>query len=157
MANFYKLENGKLKPAPMVYPPKEAGGKAITAPTAEEHAEHGAYPYRPVQAETREGFAAQCVGYEVVDGAWQPIYDYDPIPAVVRRWSSLAIKRTLQTAGKWDEVKAMMVAADKYDDFLMADYIAEDDDDFRAVYAVACEAYGTEAVDALIDAIPMEV
>ena len=50
----------------------------------------------------------------------------------------------------------MLVAADKYDDFLMCSYIYEGDEDFQTAKAWAVEHYGAESVNALLDAIPTE-
>lgn len=73
-----------------------------------------------------------------------------------RRWTPLAMKRALSAAGRWTEVKAMLVQADKYDDFLMCSYIYEGDEDFQNAKAWTVERYGAEAVAALLDAIPTE-
>lgn len=73
-----------------------------------------------------------------------------------RRWTPLAMKRALSAAGRWPEVKTMLVAADKYDDFLMCSYIYEGDEDFQSAKAWAVEHYGEESVNALLDAIPAE-
>jgi hypothetical protein len=73
-----------------------------------------------------------------------------------RRWTPLAMKRALSAAGRWPEVKTMLVAADKYDDFLMCSYIYEGDEDFQDAKAWAVEHYGEESVNALLDAIPTE-
>ena len=73
-----------------------------------------------------------------------------------RRWTPLAMKRALSASGRWPEVKTMLVAADKYDDFLMCSYIYEGDEDFQNAKAWAVEHYGEESVNALLDAIPTE-
>ena len=73
-----------------------------------------------------------------------------------RRWTPLAVKRTLERAGKWTDVKTALVAADRYDDFLMASFISEADEEFAEVKAWAVEQYGSEAVEALLDQIPEE-
>ena len=73
-----------------------------------------------------------------------------------RRWTPLAMKRALSAAGRWPEVKTMLVAADKYDDFLMCSYIYEGDEHFQNAKAWAVEHYGEESVNALLDAIPTE-
>ena len=73
-----------------------------------------------------------------------------------RRWTPLAMKRALSASGRWPEVKAMLVAADKYDDFLMCSYIYEGDEDFQTAKAWAIEQYDAESVNALLDAIPTE-
>lgn len=74
-----------------------------------------------------------------------------------RHWTPLAIKRTLAAHGKWPEVKAMLVAADRFDDFVMARHIAEDDKDFLDARSLAVDMYGEEAVASLIDEIPTDV
>lgn len=84
---------------------------------------------------------------------YEAVQDPPPPP---RRWSRLSIKRTLVAEEKWDAVKSLMLGADKYDDFIMAQYIAEDDDAFIAVYEQAVAAYGKEAVDAILDQILAE-
>lgn len=73
-----------------------------------------------------------------------------------RRWTPLGMKRTLSAVGHWAEVKAMLVAADKYDDFLMCQYVYEGDEDFQNAKAWAVEQYGAESVSAILDAIPTE-
>lgn len=73
-----------------------------------------------------------------------------------RHWTPLDIKRTLSAHGKWEEVKAMLVAADKLYDFVMARYIAEDDQDFMKAKMQAVEMYGEEAVNDLLDEIPVD-
>ena len=71
-----------------------------------------------------------------------------------RRWTPLDMKRTLVKIGRWAEVKAMLVQADKFEDFLMCDNIYENDDDFKNARAWANEHYGAEAVDAILDMTP---
>ena len=85
------------------------------------------------------------------------VYTVVPPPAKgPRHWSSLAVKRTLEAAGKWTAVKELLVSLDRYDDFVMADYIAEDDAAFAAARAQAVALYGEPAVAALLDQIPVE-
>lgn len=73
-----------------------------------------------------------------------------------RRWTPLDMKRALSAVGHWAEVKAMLVAADKYDDLLMCKYVYEGDEDFQNAKAWAVEQYGAEYVNAILDAIPTE-
>jgi hypothetical protein len=73
-----------------------------------------------------------------------------------RHWSRRNMKLALVAAGKWDDVKAMLVAADKYEDYIICDYISESDEDFQNARSWANELYGKEAVDALLDQIPQE-
>ena len=96
--------------------------------------------------------------WDIEDSAYiYPEYvEVENPPAPPRRWSSLAIKRVLEARGSWAEVKGLLEAAGVYDDFLMADYIAEDDDAFLAARAEAVKLYGEETVAAILAAIPTE-
>jgi hypothetical protein len=87
--------------------------------------------------------------------AWDYVLVDNP-PPPPRRWSSLAIKRVLEARGSWAEVKAMLEEMNAYDDFLMADYIAEDDDVFIEARTQAVVLYGGEKVARILDAIPTE-
>ena len=83
----------------------------------------------------------------------------EAVPADVpgpRRWSRLNLKRTLESAGKWDDAKSAMEAIGIYDEFMMCNYISESDPSFVIAYEWACEAFGKDAVDAILDAIPEE-
>jgi hypothetical protein len=87
--------------------------------------------------------------------AWDYVLVDNP-PPPPRRWSSLAIKRVLEARGSWAEVKALLEEMNAYDDFLMADYIAEDDDVFIEARTQAVVLYGGEKVARILDAIPTE-
>ena len=105
----------------------------------------------------QEGYYYEPRGWEERDGAIRRVYvEVENPPPAPRRWSSLAIKRVLEARGSWAEVKAMLEAANAYDDFLMADYIAEDDNAFVAARAEAVKLYGEETVAAILDTIPTE-
>lgn len=68
----------------------------------------------------------------------------------VRTWTPLAIKRAC--GERWDEVKAALLQAGIFDEFVMAAEIREDDDAFKSGYAWAVQAYGQETVDAVLEA-----
>jgi len=93
-------------------------------------------------------------GWKKMDDMILRTYEIRKLPTLPRHWSSLAMKRALEKAGRWAEIKALLSAADKYDDFIMADYIAEDDQDFKDARAQAVEMYGEEAVARLLNNIP---
>ena len=86
-------------------------------------------------------------------------YRYEPIvapPPPVRRWSQRNIMVALKAADKWTTAKQMMVEMDAWDEFVISQFIAEDNPTFISAREAAYEAYGKEVVDALIDSIPEE-
>ena len=111
----------------------------------------------PPSEPAQEGYHYEPRGWEERDGAIRRVYvEVANPPPAPRRWSSLAIKRVLESRGSWAEVKGLLEAAGMYDDFLMADYIAEDDEAFLAARAQAVSLYGEETVAAILDTIPTE-
>lgn len=116
------------------------------------------YGYTPSEPAPEGKRWAQTGKYVEADGTIRPEYAaVDIPPAPPRRWSRRAAKTALVAAGKWDEVKTMLVALDKYEDMLMCNYIEESNDDYKAAYDAAVAQYGKDAVDAIIDSIPTEV
>lgn len=73
-----------------------------------------------------------------------------------RKWTRLSVKRTLEASGLWDEAKEAIVGLGLWDEFLMCDFISESDSSFKSAYALACEKFGKDRVDAIIDIIPVE-
>lgn len=68
----------------------------------------------------------------------------------VRTWTPLSIKRAC--GEKWPVVKAALVDADLYEDFIMAQELREDDAAFQQGLAWAKAAYGEEVVEAVLSA-----
>lgn len=86
-------------------------------------------------------------------------YRYEPIPEPeprVRRWSQRNIMVALKETGRWETAKEMMVQMDAWDEFVISQFIAEDNPSFVAAREAAYQAFGKEAVDALVDSIPEE-
>lgn len=73
--------------------------------------------------------------------------DGQPVP---RRWTPLAIKRAC--GERWATLKAALVDADLYEDFMMAQELVETDAAFARGYAWAVAQYGAEAVEAILSA-----
>lgn len=67
-----------------------------------------------------------------------------------RTWTPLAIKRAC--GDRWPAVRAALQAADIYEDFVMAQELRADDPAFRRGYEWACATYGTNMVDAVLEA-----
>ena len=154
--NFGKLEDGALTYAPDAL---IIDGRTILSPKATHYLAAGYLPIEdaPPSEPPAEGYHWEARGWEAQEGAIRRVYaEVENPPPAPRRWSSLAIKRVLEARGSWAEVKAMLEAANAYDDFLMADYIAEDDEAFLAARAEAVKLYGEETVAAILDTIPTE-
>ena len=80
--------------------------------------------------------------------------EYAPKPPP-RKWSRLSLKRALFSKGWWATAKGLMQAADAYDDFLMCDYVQEDDPAFIPLLDEMRRIYGPE-IDEVLDALPLE-
>ena len=52
------------------------------------------------------------------------------------KYSTLSIKRELANIGKWDATKELLTASGYWDDYILANYLAENDH----VFKVACDA-----------------
>lgn len=156
---FGKAVNGALVRA---MPYVKIGGIRWTCPTAEMYAKADDGPWLPIEDKKPtcdQKHYAVAADWKELDGKVVRQYvirDIDPPKPHVRKWTPLSIKRALMMAEKWDEVKGIVEAAGLYDDFIMAQVIAEDDDAFKTGYAHAVEIYGKEAVDAILAQIPEE-
>ena len=145
-----------------VYAPRYAitvNGRKIYNPKDKHYRLAGFLPVVevPPSEPPAEGYHWEPRGWEAQENAIRRVYvEVANPPPAPRRWSSLAIKRVLEARGSWAEVKRMLEAAGVYDDFLMADYIAEDDQAFLSARAEAVKLYGEETVAAILDAIPQE-
>lgn len=129
----------------------------LRRPTAGEYAARGYYRLAHDEPTPPEGHQVACLRYtHGDDGLIHTVYTYEPIPpAPPRRWSRLSLIRALKSAGLWDRVQAML--GDNMVEFLACDYIAEDDSTFAAMLATMRAEFGSATVDALLDALPLEV
>lgn len=73
-----------------------------------------------------------------------------------RKWTRLSMKRALAAAGKWDIARSAMETLGIWDEFLMCDFIAEDDPSFVSAYDAVCAKYGKDEIDAFLDTVPAE-
>jgi len=56
----------------------------------------------------------------------------DPV-AVALHYDQFALCKILKSVGLWDSIKAAIVEADKWDEFQLAPYLSEGDEDFVAM------------------------
>lgn len=80
-------------------------------------------------------------GVSVPQGAW--VIDDNPPP---QRYSKLALKRALSDMGLWGVVKAAIEDAGRWDDFVLAQELSDDDPDFIAMKAVLELDVNAEAI-----------
>ena len=97
-----------------------------------------------------EGDYAEAIDPTAAGRTYVETGDFVPTAADdgVRKWTPLSIKRAC--VEKWSEVKAALVAADLYEDFIMAQELREDDDDFKRGIAWACATYGEDTVETIL-------
>ena len=85
--------------------------------------------------------------YALVDGVSTPqgqwVVDDNPAP---QRYSKLALKRALSDMGLWGAVKAAIEDAGRWDDFVLAQDLSDDDPDFVAMRAVLELDVNAEAI-----------
>lgn len=129
---------------------------SMTPPTAEVYRLSGWLKNSIQSAPSSNGYHVAAVRYEARDGRIFAVYEYEANAPVVRRWTPLAIKRSAMRLGKWDALKQFLVAAGAYDDFIMAQYEAEDDADFIRLIEAARAQLGAEAVDAVLNGAEVE-
>ena len=160
--DYCKLdENAMLRYAPSII--KDDAGYHANPPQ-ELYAAAGWYKKTAVQPEPIEGK----VWVENEPSAWvwsagdmivEVTYTADDIPApepMPRRWSRLSVIRGCKAAGLWADFKAMLESVDMFDELIGADYLAEDDPNFLATMDAARQRFGADAVEALINSLPVE-
>ena len=86
--------------------------------------------------------------YALVDGVSTPqgqwVVDDTPQPTV--RYSKLKLKRALSDMGLWGAVKAAIEDAGRWDDFVLAQDLSDDDPDFVAMKAALELDVNAEAI-----------
>lgn len=127
-------------------------GSHIANPTAAQYAAICAYPRAAddTMPVTPQDKVAVPDGWQLCDGAWQRTWRFVDRPQTVRTWTRLSLIRAC--GEMWPEVKAALVNAGLYDEFIGADEIREDDPAFRRGAEWARGSYGDEAVDAILAA-----
>jgi len=84
------------------------------------------------------------------------VYEKRTVVPPARRWTPLSIKRSAAKLGYWDALRAFLVSASLLDDYLCAQYLAEDDADFMMLLAAARQKFGDSVVDAILNGAEVE-
>lgn len=120
-------------------------------PTADDYLGAGWLRNSIVPPAPPHGMMVTNTTYAVASNSVVAVYAYGPMPPRVRRWTPLSIKRSAVKLGHWDALKDLLTAANAYDDFIMAQYEAEDDPDFIRLTVAARAQLGDAVVDAVLD------
>lgn len=77
-------------------------------------------------------------------------------PRRMRRWTPLTIMRAAKTLGIWEGVKEKLENCGKYDEFVAAQIVVEDDPDFVELRSRMMIEYGAEEIAAFFDGLEEE-
>ena len=158
---FCRLEEGVLRYAPVMV---RHDGTVSVNPAGAVYAALGWY--RLVKDPPAPGAGRVAVEDEPAAWAWEAdgmlvrvTYREEDVPApepAPRRWTPLTLKRGAEARGWWVSLRSVLEAAGGYEDFLMCQFVAEDDAMFPPIYGALCDAFGKEQVDAYLDGLPTE-
>ena len=157
----YLDDNGSLRYMPMIL---KDGDSYRVNPPQEVYAAHGGYKKTAAPPEPVEG--VYWAENEPKDWVWDDTamtvavtYHEGVVPEpepIVRKWTPLTLKRGAEAKGWWGAFKAKLEANGGYEDFLMCQYVAEDDAMFPGIYNALCDALGKDEVDAYLAELPTE-
>ena len=117
---------------------------------------------RPLE---RHNYHVIVVDYVEHDETIEILYDYEQDPVIPRHWTPLSVKRTTDAheisvdgnkTTMWNLLRNMLVEMNYLEDFWGSHYIAEDDSAYLMAYQRACERFGQDFIDEIIDEIPTE-
>lgn len=157
----YLDDSGMLRYMPMIL---KDGDSYRVNPPPEVYAAHGGYLKTDTKPEPIEGKA--WIENDAKEWSWddaamavavtyhaEDVPEPEPIP---RKWTPLTLKRGAEAKGWWNTFKQILEAANGYDDFLMCQFVAEDDAMFAPIYGALCDALGKGDVDAYLNELPTE-
>lgn len=68
-------------------------------------------------------------------------------------YSKYKLKKELENLGLWEDVKNALVQANKWDDFLIANELATDNEDFISIKSMLADSFDIDAEDLLNNCI----
>lgn len=113
----------------------------------------------------RPNYHVIVVDYVEHDKTIEILYNYEQDPVIPRHWTPLSVKRTTDAheisvdgnkTTMWNLLRNMLVEMNYLEDFWGSHYIAEDDSAYLMAYQRACERFGQDFIDEIIDEIPTE-
>ena len=137
---FVKLVNGELEFAEHIC---EINGEKVIFPTADQYKIIGFKPLIDVNnLPPKDGFTVHFMGYEEKEDSVNAIYDYVKNPPRNLELSKRILMNHLKdiklenNTTMWDVVKQWMIDNDKWDDWLMATTLMEQDPMMQEAIAV---------------------
>ena len=107
--------------------------------------------YEPPKTEADE--VCVCDGFVRDDEAFRAVFKVTKVEVEPMKYSTLSIKRELYKLGKWDAAKALLEASGYWDDYVLANDLAEQDEAFKAACA-GMVAAGIVTQDELKELLP---
>lgn len=150
---YGKLVNGTIQYAPKTV---EANGHLHLRPTAEDYLAAGFKPVIDERPASLPNTYTVAVGWDESETAITRLWEDRPIEPTPRRWTPLTMKRGAIEKGWWADLKTTLLLFDAYDDFLMCQYIAEDDRLFAPIFNDLCKRYGEDEVKNYLDRLEVE-
>lgn len=151
--NFGKLVGGVVEYAPDVI---RVDGHDAISPSEEQLLAVGWKRVKDVTPETDEKHYAVATGWTETVTEIVRTYEVREVEPTVRKWTPLTLKRGAVARGWWEAFKAILTAADGYEDFVMCQFVAEDDPMFAPIKAALAAKFGADAVDGYLAELPTE-
>ena len=151
--NFGKLVGGVVEYAPDVI---RVDGHDAISPSEEQLLAAGYKRVTERAPETDEKHYAVATGWTEAVTEIVRTYEVREVEPTVRKWTPLTIKRGAVARGWWEAFKAILTAADGYEDFVMCQFVAEDDPMFAPIKAALAAQFGADEVDGYLAELPTE-
>lgn len=151
--SFGKLVDGRVEYAPDVI---RVDGHDAISPSAEQYLAVGWKRVKDVAPATDERHYAVATGWTETDAEIVRTYEVREVEPIVRKWTPLTLKRGAVARGWWEAFKAILTAADGYEDFIMCQFVAEDDPMFAPIKSALAAQFGADAVDGYLSELPTE-
>lgn len=90
--------------------------------------------------------------YALSHGWTKEEYDVPPESEPPRQYSKYALKRALEKRGLWETIKQAIIDAGMWEDFSLAQDLAEDDEKFSTFLTSMRQQYGEVAEEVLAEA-----
>lgn len=107
--------------------------------------------YEPPKTQTDE--VCVCNGFVKDGDSFRAVFKVTKVEVEQMKYSTLSIKRELAKLGKWDAAKALIEKSGAWDDYILANYLAENDPVFVAA-KTAFVAQGILTADELAELLP---
>lgn len=105
---------------------------------------------------SREGGYWTATGWTETEATIDRVYEWRENEPTPRRWTPLTIKRAAASQGIWGEFKEMLTANDAYEDFLMCQFVADNDPSFVELRKALAAKFGEDFVAQFLSGLEVE-